>query len=199
MVRSCAKDNAGSPSSSICVRKAGRQKETWCLSAVLPQLCVSALRRSALFPLSLPVARAPSPPLSAGFVAASRTAHSVPCLSARARRARARVSDYSRHLGPPPYSPSLIKEQFHLLSLWPSLTSNISFPLSPFLSFYQISFCLLPKMFHFILFLWLHTFAFLLTFLPPVLLVLKGIEFERREAENWERRCPQHSFMSFVV
>lgn len=53
MVRSCAKDNAGSPSSSICVRKAGRQKETWCLSAVLPQLCVSALRRSALFPLSL--------------------------------------------------------------------------------------------------------------------------------------------------
>lgn len=63
----------------------------------------------------LPAACAPSPPISAGFVAASRTAHSVPCLSVRARCARARVSDYSRHLGPPPYSPSLIKEQFHLL------------------------------------------------------------------------------------
>lgn len=58
--------------------------------------CASLSARQRLRPC------APPRPISAGFVAARGTAHSVPCLGVRARRARERVSDYSRHLGPPP-------------------------------------------------------------------------------------------------
>lgn len=71
---------------------------------------------------------APSPPVSAGVVAGSRTAHSVPSLRVRALSARDRVSDYSRHLGPPPFSPSLIKEQFHLSLIRLLFVPDISHP-----------------------------------------------------------------------
>ena len=47
-------------------------------------------------------------------------------VSAGVHAARARVSDYSRHLGPPPRSPSLIKEQFHLPLTPLSLSLSLS-------------------------------------------------------------------------
>lgn len=78
----------------------------------------SALRRRLRVSPRSPLRRlcrcAPSSPDSSDCVAASSAAHSVPSFGARARRTRERVSDYSWQLGPPLFSPSLIKEQFVL-------------------------------------------------------------------------------------